>query len=78
MVCVVTLKVFLPSAYKFGMAYTLVYRYFCIYSDQARFQTELAFLKRILHKHGYPENVFDKCFKKYLDEIPYLEKTYQQ
>ena len=38
---------FLPSVYKFGMAYTLVYRRFHICSNRTQFHTELIFLKGI-------------------------------
>ena len=51
---------FLLSVYKFGMVYTVVYRCFHIF-------TELTFLKGIFSKNGYPENLIDKCFKKFLN-----------
>ena len=60
---------FLPSVYKFGMVYTLVYRCFRICSDWKKFHAELTFLKTIFPKNGYPENFIDKCFKKFLDNI---------
>ena len=60
---------FLPSVYKFGMVYTLVYRCFRICSDRKKFHAELTFLKTILCKNGYPENFIDKRFKKFLDNI---------
>ena len=63
------LEIFLPSVYKFGMVYTLVYRCFCIWSDWAKFHAELTFKKGIFRKNGYPENFIDKCFKKSLDNI---------
>ena len=46
------------------MVYTLVYRYFPIWSN-----TELTFLKEIFRKNGYPESFIDKCFKKFLNNI---------
>ena len=42
------------------MVYTVVYRCFHIF-------TELTFLKGIFSKNGYPENLIDKCFKKFLN-----------
>ena len=42
------------------MVYTVVYRCFHIF-------TELTFLKGIFCKNGYPENLIDKCFKKFLN-----------
>ena len=56
---------FLPSVYRFGMVYTLVYRSFRIFSNWTQFHTELIFLKPIFEKNGYPENFIDKCFKKF-------------
>ena len=56
---------FLPSVYKFGMLYTLVYRCLCICSEWKKFHSELTLLKKISCKNGYPE----KCFKKFLDDI---------
>ena len=47
---------FLPSVYKFGMVYTLVYRCFRISSNWTQFHTELTFLKGIFRKNGYPES----------------------
>ena len=41
---------FLPSIYKFGMAYTLVYRFFHIYSNWTKFHAELNFLKKYFIK----------------------------
>ena len=60
---------FLPSIYKFGMVYTLIYRCYRICSDWKKFHAELTFLKTIFHKNGYLENFIDKCFKKFLDNI---------
>ena len=56
-------KRFLPSVYKFGMVYALVYRCFCICSDWTQFHTELTFLKGVFQKNGYSGNFIDKCFK---------------
>ena len=49
--------------------YTFVYRCFCICLEWKKFHTELILLKKIFRKNGYPENVIDKCFKKFLDNI---------
>ena len=65
---------FLPSVYKFGMVYTLVYRCFHICSDWKKFHAELTFLKTIFRKNGYPENFIDKCFKKFLDNIHHVKE----
>ena len=54
---------FLPSTYKFGMIYTLVFRRFRICSDWNKFHKEIIFLKDIFLKNGYPTSFIDKCFK---------------
>ena len=65
---------FLPSLYKSGMVYTLVYRCFRICSDWKKFHVELTFLKEIFCKNVYSENFIDKCFKKFLDNIHLVKK----
>ena len=54
---------FLPTIYKFGMIYTLVYRCFKICSDWTKFHEELNFLKQIFLKNGYPPSFTDNYFK---------------
>ena len=66
---------FLPSVYKFGMVYTLVYRCFRISSNWTQFHTELTFLKGIFRKNGYPENFIDKCFKKFLNNVHLVKEN---
>ena len=58
---IVTLKVFLPSVYKSGMIYTLVYRCSCFCSNWTQFHTVLNSTKGIFQKNSYPENFIDKC-----------------
>ena len=60
---------FLPSTYKIGMIYTLVFRYFRICSDGNKFHKEIIFLKDIFLKNGYPTSFIDKCLKKFLDQL---------
>ena len=50
---------FLPTIYKFGMIYTLVYRCFKICSDWTKFHEELNFLKQIFLESGYPQSFID-------------------
>ena len=66
---------FLPSVYKFGMVYTLVYGCFHICSNWTQFHAELIFLKRIFQKNGYPKNFIDKCFKKFLNKVHLLKEN---
>ena len=60
---------FLPTVYKFGITYTLAYRYFKIYSDRTKFPEELNFLKHVFLKNGYPLSFIDKCFKMVINKL---------
>ena len=66
---------FLPSVYKFGMVYNLVYKRFRICSNWTQFHTELIFMKGIFRKNGYPENFIDKCFKKFLNNVHLVKEN---
>ena len=66
---------FLPSVYKFGKVYTLVYRCFRICSNWTQFHTELIFLKGIFQKNCYPKNFIYKCFKKFLNNVHFVKKN---
>ena len=58
------------------MAYTLVYRCFCICSNWIQFHTELIFLKEIFQKKGYPKKFIDRCFKKFFKNVhPFKENV---
>ena len=48
------------------MIYILCFR---ICSNWKQFHTELIFPKGMFQKNGYPENFFDKCFKRFLKNI---------
>ena len=60
---------FLPTVYKFGMVYTLVYRFFKIYSDWTKFHEEPSVLKQVFLKNGYPLSFIDNCFKTFVDKL---------
>ena len=60
---------FLPTVYKFGIVYTLVYRCFKICSDWTKFHEELSFLKQVFLKNGYPLSFIDNCFKTFVDKL---------
>ena len=75
MVFILILRVFLPSRQKFGMLYTLVYRYFTLCSDWSKFHRELMALKEIFQRNGYPKLFTDKCFKKLLDRLDIIKPT---
>ena len=70
----VTFKVFF-TFYIFGMVCTLIYRCLRICSNWTQFHTELTFLKKILRKNCYPENVINKCFKHFLNNIHLVKEN---
>ena len=71
-------EIFLPSVYKFGMVYILVYRCFSTSSNYTQFHVELAFAKAIFGKNGHPENFIDKCCKTFLNNIHPVRKMRQK
>ena len=66
---------FLPSVYKFGMVYTLVYRCVRICSNWTQFHTELIYRKGIFQKNSYPKNFIDKCFKRSLNNVHLVKEN---
>ena len=66
---------FLPSTYKFGSVYTLVYNCLPISSSCTKFHIELICLKEIFLKNGCPEDFINKCFKKSMDNILVVKET---
>ena len=59
---------FIPLEYKFGLAYTLLYRCFNLVSDMSKFHLEVAKLKEILLKNGYLRKIIDACVFKFLNK----------
>ena len=57
----------IPLEYKFGLAYTLLHRCFNLLSDMCKFHLEVAKLKEILLKNGYPRKIIDVCVFKFLN-----------
>ena len=66
---------FLPSTYKFGMLYILVYRCFTLWSDWTKFHRELVTWKEIFQGNGHPTSFIDKCFKKFFDRLHIIKPT---
>ena len=66
---------FLPSTQKFDMLYTLVHICFTLCSDCTEFHRELATLKEIFQRNGYPRSFIAKCFKKFLDRLHVIKTT---
>ena len=60
---------FIPLEYKFGLAYTLLHRYFDLLSDMSKFHLEVAKLKEILLKNGYSWKIIDACVFKFLNKF---------
>ena len=56
---------FLPSLLKFGMVYTLVYRYFRICSNWTQFYTELTFLTGIFERMVALKTFLTKSLKSF-------------
>ena len=56
------------------MIFTLAFRCFSICSNLTNFHNELAFLKDISLKNGYPISIINKWFKTFLDQL-YLKRT---
>ena len=63
------LSSFMPLAYKFGLAYTLLHRCFNLVSDMSKFHLEVAKLKKILLKNGYPRKIINACVFKFLNKF---------
>ena len=53
---------FIPLEYKFGLDYTLLHRCFNLVSDMFKFDLEVAKLKEILLKNGYPRKLLMLVF----------------
>ena len=66
---------FLPTTYKFGNIYTLADTCSQICSSSTKLQTELVCLKQIFVKNGYPRNIINKCFKRFMDNIHVVKET---
>ena len=60
---------FLPSVYKFGLLYTLLFRYFSLCTNYKLFHLEIIELKNIFLKNGYSSKFFDACVGRFLDKI---------
>ena len=66
---------FMPVAYKFGLAYTLLHCWFSICSSYEKFHEEIELLKGIFKKSEYPQLFIDKCIKKYLSKLFIPKRT---
>ena len=65
---------FLPSTYRVDMTPTLLYRFFCIYSDWSKFHMELVKLMDVFKNNIYPENFINNCFKTFFDQKHWIQE----
>ena len=64
---------FMPLENKFGLAYTLFHRCFCLVSDMSKFHLEIEKLKEILLSNTYSNKFIDKCISRFMNKL-YIEK----
>jgi hypothetical protein len=60
---------FLPTAYKKGFIFSLLFRYFNICSSYQIFHAELEKFKKLLLQNGYTKFFIDRCVKTFLDKM---------
>ena len=60
---------FLPSAYKFGLLSTLLFRYFSLCLSFKLFHLEVLEFKRIFQRNGYPLSIINGAIFKFLNKI---------
>ena len=65
---------FLPSVYKFGLLYTLLFRYFSLCSNYKLFHLEIVELKKIFLKNGYSSKFIDACTRRFLEKVFVLKE----
>ena len=65
---------FLPSTCKFGIVHTLSYRCFPICSCRTKLHTEIVCLKKF-HKKWLPQNLINKSFKRFMNNIYVIKET---
>ena len=66
---------FEPLKYKFNTVKTLIYRGFNLTSNFFHFDNEMRFLKTYFVKNAFPESVFYKNIKNFLDKIFSFQKN---
>ena len=67
---------FIPEVYKSGLISTLLFRSFTLVSNFNKFHLEIVKLKEMLKKNGYPEGVFDKCVRMFLNKLYIPKKVF--
>ena len=60
---------FEPVKYKINAIKTLIYRAFHLCSSYTNFHIEIEFLKQFFHNNGFPEAIFYKHVKRFLENI---------
>ena len=59
---------FEPLIYKINAMKTLIYRAYHLSSDYFKFNNEIHFLKTFFHNNGFPDNMFFRCVKQFLNK----------
>ena len=54
---------FIADEYKHSLIFTLLFRIFSIVSDFSKFHEEVNYLKDVLKKNSFPNNLVDNCIK---------------
>ena len=62
-------KSFITTVQKFGLANTLLHRYFNITSSYEKFRNEINALKQNFNFNGYPIQFIDRCIKQFLQKL---------
>ena len=65
---------FEPFKYKINSIKTLIYRAYNICSTHFNFHSEIKFLKEFFHNNGFPEAIFHKCVRNFLNNL-YVPKV---
>ena len=65
---------FFPSNCKVGMAHTFLHRWSQVWSNWTKFHLKLVWLMNIFKKNGYPDNLTNNCFKRFLDNKHRIEE----
>ena len=60
---------FLPSSYKNGLVFTLLYRCFRICSSVKKFHEQVEFTKNTLRMNSYPDGVLKSCIQTFMRKL---------
>ena len=66
---------FIPISYKHGVVNTLIFRYFKTSFSYENLHNKIVYLKEIFKRNRYPNNLVDRCIKKFFDKL-YITKKF--